>query len=134
MFLRYAPDVEFRLRLAMPFLRGTGAIRFAGPAQDSQSSSPTLDVSVVPARHQIKSCSVQTNDGPAPRRHPLRRFSNGFRPKPLHKVQIGQVNGRTAGEGVLIRPARHRPSFVSIFIRLGDCEPIPCKSAQGVSR
>ncbi len=123
MFLRLR---LIRLRPKL-FLHRTGDLRFAGHAQDRKAALPILDASVVPARHQIKSCSAQTNDGSAPtgfpeavfaswgaaRRHPLRRSSNGFRPKPLHKFQNGQVNERTAGCRAYSF-ARHRISVVCL--------------------
>jgi hypothetical protein len=76
-----------------------GPASFASPAarRDSGTTLPFWMSPWFRPGIQLQSCSEQTNGVPASRRHPLRRFSNGFLPKPLHKAQIGQVNGRTAG-------------------------------------
>ena len=76
-----------------------GPTSFASPAA-RRDSGTTLPFRMSPWFRpgiQLQSCSEQTNGVPTPRRHPRRRFSNGFLPKPLHKVQNGQVNQRTAG-------------------------------------
>ena len=126
------------------FPRRTGAISVAGRAQARKQlfrhwMSPWFRPGI-----QLKICSAQTNDGPAPRKHPQlpgertpRRHSwlrfgseqiacprreKGMR---VQEPQRGRVNP-------IHRPAG--PSFVSILIRLGARRPIPCKSMQIVSR